>query len=174
MHCYASTGTTLCYHASLGTILCYHASPSVALCCPASPSTALCYHILPCTTKYCLVLPYTTMHHQVLSCACSTKSWHCAHDHPPTCTGTDVHRHRRAQAPSALCPHSVSAVSQSFVACHPISHVNPLHVNPTSDPICESHCALLLLGSSYGCKTTHEALSHADPRFRSQRGLQKA
>ena len=55
--------------------------------------------VLPCLTKYYLVLPCTTMHHQVLPCAamhyqvlpwtCSTRSWHCAHDHPPTCTCTD-------------------------------------------------------------------------------------
>ena len=48
---------------------------------------------------------------------------------------------------------------------------NP-HPNPTFDPTCESRNALFLLGSSHGCKATHEALPHADPRLRSRRGLQ--
>ena len=33
--------------------------------------------------------PCTTMRHLVLPCACSTKSWHCAHDRPPKCTGIE-------------------------------------------------------------------------------------
>ena len=56
---------------------------------------------------------------------------------------------------------------QGLTACHPIPHLNP-----TSDPTCESHCAFLPLGSSHGCKATHEALPHVDPQLRSQWQLQ--
>ena len=89
MHCHASPGTTFCCHAS----------PSIAFCCHALPCITKCCLVLPCITKYCLVLPCSTMHHQVLPCvamhyqvlpcAYSTRSWHCTHDHPPTCTSTE-------------------------------------------------------------------------------------
>ena len=87
----------------------------------------------------------------------STRSWHCAHDHPPMCAGIE-------------CPMpQISFCSLHCPQC--LGHPNP-HPNPTSNPTSESRNALFLLGSSHGCKVTHEALPHVDPRLRLRRGLQ--
>ena len=72
-----------------------------------------------------------------------------------------------SHAPNKFLQRTLPVVPIGLAACHPIPHVNP-----TSDPTCESHCALLPLGSSHGCKATHEALPHADPQLRSRRALQ--
>ena len=113
----------------------YHAPPSTALCCHVSPSTALCCHALPCTTKYCPML--AQLDHGI----------------------TPIITHRHAQALSAPCPQSISATCTVRNASRPSYWPS----EPTSDPTCESHYALLLLGSSHGRKETHEALPHVDP-----------
>ena len=107
------------------------------------------HQVLPCDAISHQVLPCYAMHYQVLPCACSTRSWHCAHDHPSTCIGIEC-----PVPPISLC---------SSVHCPQCSRPCCL----LSDPTCESRCALFPLGSSHGCKATHEGLPHADPRLRS-------
>ena len=61
------------------TAMHHHVLPCITMCCNAMPCVAMRCHALPCAA----------MHYHALPCACLTRSWHCFHDHPPICTGTE-------------------------------------------------------------------------------------